>query len=236
MGFDTLVGMRVRSGQELLRQGEDSAMVFKVMEGRLGVYRETAEGRVKLYDIEDGGIAGATSVILKKNQIFTVLGEAIISVVKAYRSDDLEHAVAEDDSLFPLIVTAVLNEWRFLDRRLIDQHIAAEPDAESRSNVLGTILANLKEDIDQALQRVDDPKFLRTALQDFLKETFEIAERPTPGAVIENILWLKVNITKAAVLRTITSIVDPAERRSAMTEILTNLARATVELSDQVLA
>ncbi len=233
MGFETLVGMRVRQGQELLREGEDSSMVFRVMEGRLGVYRDTPSGRVKLYDLEEGGIAGATSVILKRKQIFTVSGDVMLSIAKAYRSEDLEKAVAEDETLFPLIVAALLNEWRFLDRRLIDLRVGSGADAEARGQVLAATLADLREDITQALGRVDDPMTLRGALVDLVKNVIEHAESPSSGAIVDDILRLKVNVTKAAVLRTIAGIKDGQERRAAMTEILTNLARATVELADQ---
>lgn len=235
MGFDTLTGMRVRSGQELLRQGEDSPMVYRLMEGRLAVHRETPEGRVKLYDLEDGGLAGATSVILHQKQLFTVTGDEMLSIVKAYRKEDLERAYIEDDSIFPLLVSAILNEWRGLDRRLFDRQVASEADPTARSHVIGGILGALREEIGQSIARLDDPVFLRAVLSDWLKHTIDYAEFPTPGDVIDSILWLKVNVTKAAVLRTIRSIDDPPERRAAMTEILTNLARATVELSDQLL-
>lgn len=235
MGLETLTGMRVKRGQELLRQGAPSDIVYRVVEGRLGLYRDTPAGRSKLYDIEQGAFAGATSVILGRPQIFTVMGEDVIALAKAYRSEDLEHAVQEDATAFPLLVSAILSEWLYLDRRLVDQQVASEGDAGARAASFTRVLGGLRDEIAQALQRVDDPALLRSVVQDMVKRTIDLAEEPSPRAIVESLLWLKVNVTKSAVLRTISSIAEPTERRTAMRDILSNLARATVELSDQVM-
>ncbi len=234
MTLDTLTGMRVRAGQTLLTEGENSPVVYRVLEGRLASFRRGPDGPVKLFELTKGGFAGATSVIANRRQAFSVQGADVISFVKAYRSEDLEQAYENDDTVFPMLVEAIIQEGTALDRRITDQRIAKAEDPFIRHDILAMQLATLREEIASALQRVNDPAIFRSALNDLLNATLELVEKPTTGAVLSAILKTKQRITKAALLRTASAIEEGAERRRAMTDILERLSAATLKLPEQL--
>jgi len=162
--FELLLGVAppvvYEDGMELCREGDPGASCFLILEGQVGVFKETQEGRRLLATLENGAFVGQLALVDRITRSATVVATGNVVVLEVAR-DVFERLIASTTSLGvrfqEQIAVAGVRQLRLADTRLATIY---QRQAEVRGN-----LPLLKEQEDE--RRAKAAAWARTALHEW---------------------------------------------------------------------